>query len=281
MVIATLKSISEGRDDVFQVDPALLTIITDPAHILFDERAALPVRPEFLASILEHGVQEPIKVKRNGSAWEVVNGRQRVKAAREANKQLTANGREPILVPVVAVVGDEFKALKLMVALNEHRSGDDPVTQAQKAARLIQRGIPIKEVAAQFGLKLIRFRELLAVLDTTPKVMQLVASRQLSVQTAAGISALPREVQDAKVAELQATVGLNRDTVAASVKARKTGDAKIQVAPKRALVLELATAMDKHAPGTAALLRWVLTGANPENANGPFGKSVQHWLDRR
>ncbi len=278
-----LKSIAVNRSDVFNVDPADLTLVTDPAHPLYDERVSFPVDPAFLASILEHGVQESIKVKRNGDRWEVVNGRQRVKAAIQANKVLVSNGKEPMTVPVVPSQGDENQAMKLMVALNEHRRGDDPVTRANKARRMRDRGMSEKEVAAQFGIKVGQLRELMSLLDTTTKIQKLVATGALSVQTAAGISALPREEQDAKVEELKATVGLNRTTVAATVKARKvaktTGQqVALTVAPKKAVVLELVGAFAKNSPSVASLLHWVITGAGAESAVGPDGRPLTEWL---
>jgi ParB family chromosome partitioning protein len=282
--MASLKSIAAGRSDVFSVDPEDLTLVTDPASPIYDERVHLPVEADFLASIMEHGVKEAVKVKRNGDRWEVVNGRQRVKAARKANKIFEAAGKEKMFVPTTLEQADEKQAMKLMVALNEHRRDDDPITKANKARRMRDKQIPEKEVAAQFGLKVGQLRELMKVLDTTPKVQKLVANGELSVQTAAGISDLPREEQDAKIEELKATVGLNRTTVAATVKARKvakeTGnDVAITVAPKRALVLALADDLTKNAPGIAALLYWVLTGKGAEQAVGPDGRPLTKWLE--
>ena len=71
----------------FSIDPSLLTIVIDPKHPLYDERARAPIDEVMVASIMHYGVGEPVVCRRNGNLIEVIDGRQRVKNAIEAKQQ--------------------------------------------------------------------------------------------------------------------------------------------------------------------------------------------------
>ncbi len=51
----------------------------------------------------------------------MVDGRQRVRHTLEANKRLTKEGKEPLLVPAVAKRGSAIRMAQAMVSANEIR----------------------------------------------------------------------------------------------------------------------------------------------------------------
>ena len=140
-----------SRLNAFSFDPADLILIEDPDHPRYDPRVTLPLKPEFLASIEAHGIGQAVVVRRDlktGEA-EVVDGRQRVRAAREINKK---HGECRIMVPCTVRKGDEADAYTLTVALNEHRQDDDKRTRIQKAQRLSQLGRSEADIALAMGV---------------------------------------------------------------------------------------------------------------------------------
>src|SRR5512143_1919662 len=95
---------AKGKRDAYMFDPEDLVLVTDEKSPLYDERVHLPVNEALVMNMLfapdgvPQGVLEPITAVRNPETGkvEVVVGRQRVKAAREANKRLKKRGEEPI-----------------------------------------------------------------------------------------------------------------------------------------------------------------------------------------
>ena len=91
---------AEGRGELLLFDPNTLTIVSDKKHPLYDERATMPVDERLVESIMKSGVLEPVIVRRNGEdekgrpIVEVVDGRQRVRAAIIANHRIGEQGGE-------------------------------------------------------------------------------------------------------------------------------------------------------------------------------------------
>jgi ParB family transcriptional regulator, chromosome partitioning protein len=288
----TIKNLSEGRADVFRVDPNKLVIVIDPAHPLYDERVGLPVDEALVASILEHGIRQAVTVRRNGSLFEVMDGRQRVKAAIEANKGLKKGER--ILVPVTMAKDNDVQAAKIMVALNEIRTQDTPMVQAAKAKRLLDRGIPKQEVCSQFGKNMTWLSQILKLLDTDDAVQNAVERGMIHVTAASKLASLPRDQQRKAMADLRDSgVSMTRANVKAKVKAvhaaAESGQAERAVItpPKRAVIVAVHDAYQEHAPPNirlepSLLLKWVLTGTSADALPSPrgfdAGGSLADWL---
>jgi ParB family transcriptional regulator, chromosome partitioning protein len=96
---------AQGKTNLLSFDPDNLQLVEDPTHALFDPRVHDPVDVSLVASIKMKGVITPIIIWKDPESGQVcvVEGRGRVKAAREANRQLREAGEVPKEVP--AVVG--------------------------------------------------------------------------------------------------------------------------------------------------------------------------------
>lgn len=174
----------------YMVDPCDVTIIgldTEDGveHPLYDERihtlapVVAPSRDEdededddaaaagaelvpapLTVSVAKFGVRAPVLVQavkeQDGWHYVVVDGRQRVRAARWVAEN-TGIARE-IPVQITEIAGTEQQggslAAQLSVALNEIREDDDTVTRAEKMARLHQGGVPASELVEIFGLSI-------------------------------------------------------------------------------------------------------------------------------
>ena len=293
------------RGTLFLVPPEDITIIgldteDGPEHPLFDERVLLPVDEALARNIQIHGVIEPVVIRKNGDdVIEVIDGRQRVRSARLANKRLEAEGKEPVLVPVVRRVGVDAQHYGVMISANELRRDDTPLARARKAGRYLAMGRTEEDAAEQFGVDVATVRGWLRLLDLAPEVQEAVEAGKLSALAAKQVAGLTREEQvemlptllDATGAEARAVVKARR-VARAKAEERASAPASgenepeatdcsgasaappnepvglppepLQVPPGKRVLRKLLTAVEKGDVAlegqTVALLMWIVTG---------------------
>lgn len=112
--MAKKTAIDAPRENMFRVEPEKMVLVTDENHPLYDPRVHLPLRENLVLNIMAHGVKEPILIRKNGDTFEVVDGRQRVKHAIEANKRLNEIKNAQRLF----YDGYEFRAISCQVERN-------------------------------------------------------------------------------------------------------------------------------------------------------------------
>ena len=195
------------RKDTFFLPPEALTIVTDPSHELFDERALEPVKESLVADIMARGQLQPITVRKNGVEYEVVAGRQRTKAAREANKRLEQEGKTPIRVRTIIERGDEADMFGVMVLENELRQDNTPLAKAKLAQRLLDMGKPEDWVAMTFGVHKQTLRTYLSLLDLCTPVKNAVERGELSATAASKMSKLHHDEQKQMLDTMRAQGG--------------------------------------------------------------------------
>jgi ParB family transcriptional regulator, chromosome partitioning protein len=280
---SSIKGASQGRQDLFRMNAEALVIVTDKAHPLYDERAAMPLSEHFVASIMEHGILEPVLIRKNGPLFEVLDGRQRVRGAVEANRRFSEAGSDKVvLVPVVSRRDDDVDAAKVMIAANEIRQADTPLVRARKAQRLMNFGATLPEVARQFGITVDTLNENLRLLETAPEVQDAVEKGEVPATAASAVASLPREEQKAAMVSIRAQ-GLNvtrrtvKDKVKAKAEAKRTGTPErevLQPPRKRVLtaVIDAFAADDRVlSQHLHALMAWMTTGKGAKAVPGPKG----------
>lgn len=205
----TKSAIDAKRLNAFAMDPDDVIIIgldtkDGPEHPLYDERVKLPVDQPLVLNIKHFGVIEPVVLRKNGDTAEVVDGRQRVRAAREANKQLRKIGSEPLLVPAMLRRGPEEALAGVMISANELRRDDDFKVKLKKLERYMMMHKTEEEAAISFGVSVQTIRNWLAVLDAAPEVRKAVFDGMLAPTAAAKLSTLAREEQVKALNDLSA-----------------------------------------------------------------------------
>lgn len=204
---------AKGKRDAYMFDPEDLILVTNEKSALYDERVHLPVSESLVMNMMHapdgvpQGVLEPITAVRNTETGkiEVAIGRQRVKAAREANKRLKKAGLEPIRVPTMIDRGagvHAHRAMGLIISENEHRQDDTPLGRARKMQRYAELGRDESEIAVLFGVSASSVKNSLSLLDAPAAVRNAVEAGKISTSAAYKLAKLePGEARD-KVAEL-------------------------------------------------------------------------------
>jgi ParB family chromosome partitioning protein len=203
---------ASGKTNLLMFDPHVLLLVEDRASPLFDKRVHLPVSEPLVLNIMHHGVLQPIVVSKNTEtgAVEVVAGRQRVKAAREANTRLRAQGCEPIMVPGVTRKGASEDLAGVMVSENELRADDTPLGRAEKMAHLLNLGRTEDNLAIIFGCSPQTVRNTLALLDCCAPVRVAIEAGKINAGHALKLAKLDAPAQREKLGELLAAgEGLN------------------------------------------------------------------------
>ncbi|MGU7780508.1 ParB/RepB/Spo0J family partition protein [Burkholderia sp. PU8-34] len=251
---------AKGKGNALDFDPDTLVLVTNPSHPLFDERVHWPVDENMVRNIMFHGVIQPIEVTKDPETGEVqaVTGRQRVKAAREANRRLIDRGEPPVTVPgIVRRLAKDERASVLSAAMaseNAIRQQETPLSMAAKMARQLRMRSE-DDVAILFGCSVQVVRATVALLDCCEDVQKAVDAGQIKVTHARTLAKLEPAEQRAKVKEvIAAGEGKQGHERSRAQKAALTGNA----APRMRTRKQIAAELEKAAGERADALRWVL-----------------------
>ncbi len=248
------KQIMEGkRLNAFAVDPDDLVIIgfdTDdgPEHPLYDKRCKLPVDENLARDMLMNGFRGSIEVRKNGDSFEVVFGRQRVKAARRANELAKEAGREPVAITCQVKKGSDADLMGVRLGENIHRRGLGLLDTAEELKRYLNLGRTEDEAAITFGMTKANIKNLMRLHDLDPQVRKAVESGDLKPSAAAELADLSRDEQKEELAKILAAAEKGeKPTVRAVKKAmkKKTGEGA-NVAPPKRLINAVLKLNDKH-----------------------------------
>ncbi len=228
-----------GKTNLLFIDPEKLTIVeNDPGHALYDpDRTNLPVDEALVLNIMAEGVIEPAIIRKNPDteAIEVVDGRQRVKACREANKRLAAKGCTTHLVPCVPRRGDG-KALMGVMISTFIRQDDTPMGRARKLARYLDLGHSEEQAAVTFGISTSTVRNLLALNDAPKAVQTAVESGKVPASVGYTLAKMNPDEAKAKLDELKTAVPkVEKGTRKAARKTREIVTGKAGMMGKRDL----------------------------------------------
>jgi len=151
------KKFKVGSAVFIEVMPEELTIVTDKKHILFQNRAIMPLKEDMVISVLEHGIKKPPLLRQvddskdGDEVYEVWDGRQRVRAACEANRRLSQRGDKPRVIVCRVDTGNvESNVARVESLLNEHVIPPDPISRAEAMAKSLSVGLTKIEVAQDF-----------------------------------------------------------------------------------------------------------------------------------
>lgn len=162
---------------------------------------------ELAASIQQHGVLQPVVVRRSGDGYELAAGERRWRAARLVGEET-----------IPAVVRDYDDAAMTEIALIENLQRQDlnPIEEALAFQRLMTEfSLTQEEVARRIGRSRSQIANTLRLLHLPSAVQDFVARGTLSMGHAKPLLALPDAAQQIKAAEYVISHNLSvRDTEA-------------------------------------------------------------------
>lgn len=244
------------RRDAFVFNPNDLVLIEDEEHHLYDSRVKMPLDEALVKSIMYQGVIEPVVITKEGNCPVVVDGRQRVRAAREANAQLEKMGREPIGVTCVVRRGDESSLFGVAISANENRQDDTPLGRAEKCARYLDMGRTEEEAAIAFGVTPQSIKLWMRLLECSAPVKKAVERGDLAATAANQLADLPAAEQKEMLAKLLEDGKRNGKKVTARRVAQAAGKKSARMKSRREINKKLE---EKNLPKDfRAALKWVL-----------------------
>lgn len=272
------------RESLFRVDPETLTIIgldTDdgPDHQLWDERIKLDLDESMVLNIMALGVREPVVVvvqgKGDNRVAAVVDGRQRVRHAREANKRLVKRGEPALQVPVIAEKGmSEQEQTLLSASLNEIRQDDPVMIKAAKAARMKARGSSFQEIALAFGVTDQTVGLWVNINSLTDTVKKAISDGRITPTAAGQLAGLKPEEQKTALAELleEAAASGEKPTVDKAknkVKSKRNGGTMTVAAPQRRVLRRVVeNGAEVLSEDFLAGVRFAIGELNPKTVKG-------------
>lgn len=233
------KTAFENRTNAYSFDPEELVLVTDRKHPLYDPRIELPLDEALVRNIMCNGVIEPVVIAKQHDQPVVVDGRQRVRAAVEANRRLGAEGKELVRVTAVIRRGDESNLFGVSISANENRQDDTPLGRAQKCARYLAMGRSEEEAAITFGVTLNCVRQWLKVLECSPVVRKAVEEGKIAASAAAQLADLEPDEQESALASAIEDSTKNGKKATARVVAKAAGKTSAKMRSRREILKRL------------------------------------------
>jgi ParB/RepB/Spo0J family partition protein len=215
-----------------------------PEHPLYDGPAnTAPVNQGLVNVMLQEGFVGTITVRKTPRGFEAVDGRQRIKACREAWKQCKdAAKRDLLKIKLVYENGDAKTLLAMSGMLNEHRREVNDIDRANLAARLRNTGKTLDEVGVILdGRSGQHVANLIKLLDLVPELQDKVRTGELGVTAALALAKKSPEKQKETLKAAIAAKQVAEQNVA------KTG--KMKPAKKRQRRTKITAKDINHAEG--------------------------------
>lgn len=228
--MADEKKKGPARVAAFKELPENLIIIGidagDESHALWDRRILLPIDAELKATIALKGVIEPVVCRADGDKFVVVDGRQRVRALREVNKERLAQGGAPMQVAFVVREGTDNDLAGVAAAANI-RVEETQLDKAYRVQHMTEAlKMSTKEIAAHFGVSTQAIGQWMKLLRLEPNVQEALQNGKITSTAAQAISRLSAEKQKVAFDTLTATnkKAVKQEKPAAEKKADAAGD---------------------------------------------------------
>lgn len=211
-------ALNASRINAFSMKPEDITIIgldtphkSIDEHPLYDQRIHLPLKEEAVKNVMAIGVRKAVLVTKEGNLVPVVDGRQRVRQAREANRRFADMGLPPITIPVMLSRGKTLAdQLTVSISTNAHRAEEDILCKADKAWGMHFNGREFDVIALAFGCSESTAKNLVALGGADSAVIAALREKKISIAKAYAIARKPTE--EARLEALAAAINKQKPT---------------------------------------------------------------------
>ena len=197
------KIVDEGVSNGGTVDISLDEIRSNPyqPRIIFDAEAL----EELANSIKEHGIIQPIIVKKSIKGYELVAGERRTRAARIAGLKT---------IPAIIKDFSDTEMMEIALIENIERENLNPIEEARAYENILKiNNITQEELAHKFSKSRSYITNMLGLLNLPEATIKLVESKELSMGHARALSKLEDESKINELALKIVKMGLSvRDT---------------------------------------------------------------------
>lgn len=178
-----ISQLSQGRSDMYRLDPKDIHIVDDFNGRNFDDPGNVEHVEELALSIAEVGVKNPLRVRWNDTLKrvELVDGECRLRAVRLAVER----GAEIKSIPVLTE--DRYASAADLVLTQLTANGGRNFTPLEKAnvlKRLLAFGWSETEIAKKIGISRLRVTQLLELSAAPPEMTKMVAAGKVSASLA-------------------------------------------------------------------------------------------------
>lgn len=174
------KGLGKGLNAFFAMEPEKEEVVRE-VHLkelrpnpyqprkIFDKEAI----DELKKSILEHGILQPIIVRKSIKGYEIVVGERRFRAAKEAKLEK---------VPVVVRELSEQQMMELAILENLQREDLTPIEEASAYQLLIEKlSITQEQLAKRLGKSRPHIANHIRLLSLPPKIQELISNGKISM----------------------------------------------------------------------------------------------------
>ncbi len=175
--------LDEGGEEILEADPKdIKPNPYQPRQIFDDEKIQ-----ELAASMMEHGVIQPLIVRREGAVYQLVAGERRLRAALQAGLDK---------IPVVVRSLSDREAMEISLVENLQREDLGPLEEAEAYKRLSEEfGLTQEDISQRVGKSRSDVANTLRLLRLEPEVKQLINQRRISGGHGRALVGLGREQQ--------------------------------------------------------------------------------------
>ena len=182
----------------------------------FDEEAL----QELAESIRQHGILQPLLVRRRDDYYEIIAGERRWRAARLAEQK-----EVPVLIKEVS---DQERS-ELALIENLQRADLDPIEEATAFAALIEEyGLKQEEVAQRVSKSRTAVTNSMRLLKLDPRVQEMLRAQQISAGHARALLAIEDKERQFLLASQAAEKGLSVREIEKRVRQEKQDSAAAQ-----------------------------------------------------
>lgn len=175
--------LDEGSEEILEIDPEdIRPNPYQPRQIFDDEKIR-----ELAASMVEHGVIQPLIVRREGGGYQLVAGERRLRAALEAGLDK---------IPVVVRSMSDREAMEISLVENLQREDLGALEEAEAYKRLSQEfGLTQEDISQRVGKSRSEVANTLRLLRLEPEVKKLINEGKITGGHGRALVGIPRERQ--------------------------------------------------------------------------------------
>lgn len=210
----TIAPVEEVQPHEKEIEIAVSDIIPNPLQPrkTFDAGKLA----ELTESIKEHGVIQPLIVRKNGAKYEIVAGERRWRAAKTAKLKT---------VPVIVREYDNAKMAEIALVENIQRHDLNAIEEAEGIKRLMNEfGFNQEQAAKKIGRSRTAVTNILRLLNLPASVREAVSRETLTMGQVRPLLSLENAQEQEKLARIIAEQGLSARAVEEIVKKMKNGE---------------------------------------------------------